>query len=292
MRQSSGFKIKNFAVIIYTVTALLFIVFSVCVTVFKDNNVYSTREVTSYITVENYAIKEIKDESAPIGVRKEYSFKIDSMNNNENCLIFYIVHSFAEVRLDGELVYSLSDGGNTKIGHSPSSNWVVVPLYPSDVGKTASVTITPVYKSVQNRQTRFQIGSRYAVFMHRLTIDLPQIILSCLCILMGILLIAVQIGFFINKRNTSAGMIYLGIFSFILGIWRVTDTRFSAVLFKNSTSALGYITLSALLILASPLLMFINEHYKVKFRSLLPLLTIANCASALIALALHLTDIA
>lgn len=107
--------------------------------------------------------------------------------------MFYIVHSYAEVRLDGELIYRLTAGDNARIGNSPSSNWVVVPLYRSDVGRTVTVTVTPVYKSVQNREMVFKIGSRYAVFMQRLKTDLPQIILSSLCIIMGILLIIVQL---------------------------------------------------------------------------------------------------
>lgn len=292
MKQKLNFSFKNITVVICSVTVLLFVIFAVCTIALKDNTVYSARDVASYKTVENYTVKEIADSSAPIGVRKEYTWQIGEIDNNESCLIFYVVHSFAEVRLDGELVYSLTGNDNSWSGKSPSSNWVVVQLYPSDVGKTATVTVTPAYKSVQSREMDFNIGSRYAVFMHRLAIDLPQIILSSLCILMGILLIIVQIGFLVKKRTSSVGMLYLGIFSLLLGIWRITDTRFSPIIFKNSAAALGNVTLAALFIMAIPLLLFINEKYTGKFRLLLPGLTIANCASALGALICQVTGIA
>ena len=292
MKQKSSVGLKKIAVVIYSITALLFIIFAAFMTVFKDNTVYSARDIASYKTVENYSVNEITDSSAPIGVRKEYTWQIGKIDNNESCLIFYVVHSYAEVRLDGELIYSLTTEDKTRFGISPSSNWIVVQLYPSDVGKTATVTVTPVYKSVQSREVDFKIGSRYAVFMRRLAIDLPQIILSCLCVLMGMLLIIVQVGFIVKKRTSSIGMIYLGAFSLLLGIWRVTDTRFSAVIFGKSAAALGYVTLSALFIMSVPMLLFINEKYKTRFRLLLPGLMVANCAVALIALICQVAGVA
>lgn len=237
MKQKSQFNLKSITVAAFSVVALLFVVFSCYMVSFKKSNVYSARNIASYEILENYNLREIEDSSAPIGIRKEYTWKIGDMDDNESCLMFYIVHSFAEVRFDGELIYSLT--ADNTIGKSPCSNWIVVPLYDSDIGKTATVTVTPVYKSVRDREISFEIGSRYSVFMHRLTTDLPQILISALCIVMGILIIVVQLCFIANRRTSSGDMLYLGIFSLFVGIWRITDTRFSPIIFENSTVALG-----------------------------------------------------
>lgn len=210
MEKQSRFNLKRITVTAFSVIALLFIVFAVYMTAFKYNTVYTARNIASYETVGKYTINEIEDSSAPIGIRKEYRFEIGDMDNGESCLMFYIVHSYAEVRFDGELIYSLK--ADNTIGKSPSSNWVVVPLYDSDIGKEAVVTVTPVYNSVRDREIAFKIGSRYAVFMQRLTTDLPQIIISALCIVMGILIITVQLCFIFNRRTSSFDMLYLGIF--------------------------------------------------------------------------------
>lgn len=284
MKQKSRFNLKSITVAVYAATAVLFVVFAVYMLAVKDNNVYTARDISSYKTVENYQEKEIEDASAPIGVRKEYSWQIGDIDSNDSCLIFYIVHSYAEVRFDDELIYSLTAGENTDIGASPSSNWVVVPIYQSDKGRNITVTVTPVYKSVQNREIVFKIGSRYAVFMQRLAADLPQIVLSSLCILLGILLIIVQLCFVGNKRTSSFDMLYFGVFALLVGIWRITDTRFSPVMFENHTAALGYITLSALFILAVPMLLFVDERHTGKFSFLLRLAALLNCAVALAAL--------
>ena len=284
MRPKSHFNLKRIAVAAYVATAVSFIAFALYMFVFKDNNVYSARDIASYKTVENYSEEEVEDASAPIGIRKKYSWQIVDIDNNESCLIFYIVHSYAEVRFDDELIYSITASENTRTGNSPSSNWVVVPLYPSDVGRKVTVTVTPVYKGVKDREIVFQIGSRYAVFMHRLKADLPQIILSALCIVMGVLLVIVQMCFVANKRTSSYDMLYLGVFSLTMGIWRITDTRFSSIMFKNHAAALGYITLLALFVMAVPLLLFIDERHTGKFRVLLRSAALVNCAGAMISL--------
>ena len=284
MRPKSHFNLKRIAVAAYVATAVLFIAFALYMFVFKDNNVYSARDIASYKTVENYSEEEVEDASAPIGIRKKYSWQIVDIDNNESCLIFYIVHSYAEVRFDDELIYSITASENTRTGNSPSSNWVVVPLYPSDVGRKVTVTVTPVYKGVKDREIVFQIGSRYAVFMHRLKADLPQIILSALCIVMGVLLVIVQMCFVANKRTSSYDMLYLGVFSLTMGIWRITDTRFSSIMFKNHAAALGYITLLALFVMAVPLLLFIDERHTGKFCVLLRSAALVNCAGAMISL--------
>ena len=291
MKQQSRFNLKSVTVFCFSAVALLLVVFSVLMYLFKDSSIYAARNIASYKTVQNYSLKEINDSSAPVGVRKEYSWQIGNIDNNESCLIFYIVHSYADVRLDDELVYSLSAGDNMNIGESPSSNWVVVPLYLTDVGRKVTVTVTPVYKSSVGRDVEFKIGSRYAVFMQRLKTDLHQIVLSALCIIMGILLVIVQLSFVFNKRTSSFDMLYLGIFSMLMGIWRITDTRFSPIIFEKHEASLGYITLSALFLLAIPLILFVDERHKGKFRTLLRVAALATTLLALVAFILHVAGV-
>ena len=290
MEKQSRFNLKRITVTAFSAVALLFIVFACYMVAFKEKDIYSARNIASYETVENCYLREIEDSTAPIGVRKEYSWKIGDMDNGESCLMFYIVHSLAEVRFDGELIYSLT--ADNTVGKSPSSNWVVVPLYDSDIGKEAVVTITPIYKSVKDRDITFKIGSRYAVFMHRLTADLPQILISALCIVMGILIIVVQLCFIAYRRTSSYDMLYLGFFSLFVGIWRITDTRFSPIIFENSTAALGYITLSVLFIMPIPLLLFVDERNGDKPNALLKVAEIVNCFVAAAALVCQIAGVA
>ena len=166
--------------------------------------------------------------------------------------MFYVGHSYVDVRFDNTLIYSTSAAKSNRIGASPTSYWVVIPLSRLDNDKAVTVTVTPVFKSVENRKISFMLGSRYALFMKQLKADLPQLILSALCMVMGVLLIVVQLYLILRKRTAVWNIFFLGNFSLLLGIWRITDTRFSALMFKNYTMPVGYITLAALFTLAAP----------------------------------------
>lgn len=281
----------RFSAVTYATLAVLFIVFCVYMLVAEHNEVHTVRSESSYKTVTDALVKEIEDSSAPVGVRKQYSFTVENTNIDDASLIFYTVHQFAEVQLDGETVYSLTSG-NKGIGVSPSSNWTVIPLYPSDSGQQVKVTVTPVYKSVINREVEFAVGSKYAFFAERLKIDLPQIVLSALCILMGVLLIVVQLIMILGKKPSSWDNFYLGNFSLLMGIWRITDTRLSSLMFANDAKALGYITIFTLFLLPVPLMLYLEELHAGKHRFLLRTAAITTGAAAFSAVMLQVLGIA
>lgn len=276
---------------IFSALLVLFIAFSVYMLAADHNEVYAVRSESSYKILTDAKVKEIKDSSAPVGVRRQYSFTVEDADAGDASLIFYTVHQLVEVQLDGKIVYALTSGSN-RLGISPSSNWTVIPLYPSDNGHLVTVTITPVYKSVINRGVEFAVGSKYAFFAGRLRTDLPHILLSGLCILMGFLIILVQLLLILGKKTTSRDNFYLGNFSLLMGIWRITDTRFSSVMFSGDTKALGYITLFALFLIPIPLMLFIDELHAGKHRFLLRTAAIATGATALSAITLQILGIA
>lgn len=276
--------LKNPAFAAYAVTAVLFVVFSVYMFCFEKTVVFSSREYSSFKELNNYTVTEISAPDAPIGIKKEYRFKTDGITSGDASLMFYVVHSYVDVRLNDILIYSTSPGKNNRIGLTPSSYWVVIPVSQLDKDKTVTVSVTPVYKSVENRKLNFMIGSRYALFMQQLKSDLPQIVLSSLCIVMGALLITVQLYLIFKKRTAAWNIFFLGNFSMLLGIWRITDTRFSSVMFENHTMPIGYITLASLFILAVPILLYANKQYGESGYAALDIAAIITCAVALGAL--------
>ena len=55
MKKKLQLNLKSTTIAIYTVTALLFTLFVVCVFAFKGNSVYSARDIGSYKMVDNYS---------------------------------------------------------------------------------------------------------------------------------------------------------------------------------------------------------------------------------------------
>ena len=284
--------LKKLTFTVYAIVLSLFAAFSVYMLAFEKNEIYNAREYPSFTDFKDYTVSETEDSNAPLGMKKVYRWKLSDVPSDENCLVFYIVHSYADVKIGDNTVYSLTPGKNNRIGKSPSSNWVVVPLTVLDSFKEVTVTVTPVFESVRNRGIDFKIGTRYAIFVAQLKSDLPKIILSSLCILLGIIMIAAQIYFTAKKRTTLWNMFFLGNFSILLGIWKITDTRFSSIMFGRNTMVLGYITLATLFIVAIPLLIYADELHSEKNHILLRLTAIGTGIVAAAALLCQIFGIA
>lgn len=285
-------RLQSVVAITYAVVFLLMLAFAIYMRYAEYSSVYQARAIEQCEILEDYTETTVEDSSAPIGIRKEYSFKLSNITTTKDYLAFYIVHHYAEVYLDGELVYSLTAGENNRIGASPSSNWVFIPLDNTDNGKYVKITVTPVYKSVINREIEFMLGARSDIVLKRLKTDAPQIILSVLCIFLGIAIMIIMPIAILRKKANSWGLFYLGNLLFFIGVWRITDTRFSPIFFSKNPMALGYITIAALFITFASLLLFIKERFSGRKKTLLLITALVVCINALIALICQVFGIA
>ena len=279
MKQKAG--LKRTVGLAYAVVCVLFLAFAVYMCLGEHSRVYQARPLRSYDVISRYTVSEISDKTAPVGVRKQYRFSLGNLDTNDNSLAFYVVHQYVEVRFDDELVYSLTPGENNRVGASPGSNWVIVPVHPLDSGRTVTVTLTPVYRDVINKAVDFELGSRFAIMTHCLKKDLPQLVLSVLCLMVGLLLTVAQAWLLFRRKNKAWDIFYLGHLSLLLGVWRITDTRFSAMLFGDNPMALGYITLAAMFVGGIPLLLFVAQGCTGRAKTILQLLALGNCMVAL-----------
>lgn len=284
--------LQKVTVIAYIVVFLLMTAFSIYMTFGESNKVYKARTVEQCEILKDYTKTTVEDSSAPAGLRNEYRFILSDINAMKDCLAFYVIHHYVQVFIDGDLVYSLTTSENNKIGFSPSSNWVFIPLLVTDNGKEILIVTTPVYKSVISREVEFLYGSRSDVVIRQLKADWPQITLSAICILAGLFFMIIQSVAILWKKSKSWDIFYLGNLLFLLGVWRITDTRISSIFFSKNPMSLGYITIAALFIAFVPMLFLVKDRFIGKKRTVLLLTALAVCISALVALSCQVFHIA
>lgn len=260
MKTSHTLKLRVRAAVLYGVVFALFLLFFLYMLCCEQASVYQPRKVHTITEVTDYETELVQDPQAPAGIRKLYRWTIDSRYCDGDSLCFYLVHHFAQVYLDGELVYSLELPDNNLIGKSASSNWVTIPIYPEDIGVEVMVVVTPAYRQVLDRTPRFLMGSQFRIFYDTLMSDADIMLFSLICILTGLFIMSMQGYMLIKRRPPSSQMFYLGAFAVTLGFWRVTDTRMIAFLLPDKAMALGYITIGALLLSIIPLLLFMKER--------------------------------
>lgn len=290
MKQHSKF--WKLSVILLIGLTVLFSIFFVYMGLFENVSVYAVDTCNKYDTVENYTVEQMTDPTAPCQIRTVYRWRIDENTTSGSCLCFYVVHQYAHVYYDDELVYSLEASAGNRIGDSTSSNWVTLPIHPQDLGKTVTVVLTPLFDSVVHFQPTFLSGSHFAIFSDRLFKDIFQLFLSMLCIVLGIFIIGVQIYFIFFANIKTWDMFLLGGLAIALGGWRITDTCSSPILFSANPMVLGYITIGALLMCTVGMVHFMSTFFSGKKKEILLALSCVGSLIVLVVLLLQVLGVA
>lgn len=87
-------------------------------------------------TIEQVTETKIKRAGRADRSHQRYTFRLDEPIAHDISLAFYTTHQYAAVYLDGGLVCSLQPAGEHRITKTLGSNWVMIPLYAEDSGKT------------------------------------------------------------------------------------------------------------------------------------------------------------
>lgn len=254
----------------------------------SGGDVFNSRLNPEYEAVTDYQTEELEDPDAPAGVVKEYRWTLELGEGHPETLAFYSAHHYIEVSLDGETVYALSPATASYFAKTSGNGWVILPLTEGDLGKEVCVRVTPVYTSVKNRTFDFFIGAEFSILFGQLRWDLPQLLLGQVVFCAGFIFTCASL-FNSLKRRKQDGLFYLGTFSMIIGIWKITDTRFIPLLFSKHILLLTYLPLAMLLLAPLPLLQFIKSILDTRKNSLLDGVSMVSGLSAVVLLLLQLS---
>lgn len=245
----------------YGVLVLLVAVILLYLGCFENVSVSQTRESGEYQTIDAYDYQVLEDAEAPIGICREYKWVLEDIPASGNCFAFYLVHHWAEVSIGGEVVYQLMPQEGNRIGGTIGCNWVMLHLRTADIGKEIKVDLYPIYESVAENDVTFYLGSQMQFCLDQFRMDLPLIILSALAILAGIIFLATT-AFDLYLKRKSRNLGYLGLFSIMVGLWKLTDLRTAPLLFAGNPMLLSYITLAMLLTFPVALMLFIRGEFQ------------------------------
>lgn len=137
-----------------------------------DSSTYQSHDAVSYFKELELEETQVKDSSAKQGVIRNFVFKVTDADNEEN-LMFYVIHSNTQVYVDGKLIFERSTKDKTLISSSAGCYWVKVGLKSEYNGKTINIKIEPVYKNMINRSITFYEGDQYGAFDMSIKQDLP-----------------------------------------------------------------------------------------------------------------------
>ena len=125
------------------------------------------------------------------GLRVSYSFTVPDgakVRHGAKMCIF-LEHCIAELRLDGELLYSSAETEGAHVGHTPGRLWLSVPMRSDYSGRTVTVTLTPVYSTALLARPPYLFIEREQL-MTRILLpeDLAALIIGVVTLIVGLFL--------------------------------------------------------------------------------------------------------
>ncbi|MGN1076954.1 MAG: sensor histidine kinase [Candidatus Gallimonas sp.] len=246
------------SLILFVVALLAFLAYLVFL-LFSNNVSVSGGIRNGYEKITDYTLVKTEDPADRTGAVTQYSFVIGETPESGDCIAFYSVHQFCEVYIDGAQKYGITLGEKNNV-KTPGANWVMVPLSQEDAGKEVVVKITSVYKEFDNWKTEILLGNELAIYSAQLKKDLPQLALSVSAAITGVVFVAAGLWYFIKRKHGDELML-LGLFSLLTGLWRFTDTRFTAFLFPQNPVFVYYASICMLILCVAPLILSVASRY-------------------------------
>lgn len=213
------------------------------------------KEGYEYLTA--YDVSTVEDANAPIGIRQEYSFRIDGLTSTYRDIIFLSMHQNVEVYIGDECVYRMNPAATNAFGKSPGCIWNHVMLDEEDKGEIIKIVFLPVYKSSVDIVPEVCFGSGYSVYVDVVKNSAPSVLLGVLAVFIGALYMLLILY---NYKNTEVdkSTLMLGVFAMQVGIWKLTDASLLNLLTRDYP-AVAYLPFIALMLVCIPFIMFIKE---------------------------------
>lgn len=253
-------------IILYGILVCMIAVMLFYIGLSDNTRVINKRATDGYTVITDYQYYLKEDPDAPLGCTREYSWTLDELKQGDVSLVFYVVHHYVKVYLDDELVYSVLPKEKPYMVKSIGCTWVTLPLETEDIGKKVRVELTPVYGSVRNRKFDFMIGSYEQIYQKQLKSDLPQLIVCLIAFMIGMAFLVFSFMDFIlaqkGKRTLDSSFSFLGLFSMLMGLWKMTDTRFASLVTAQNPILLSYLSLIALMLIGVPFIMTVKLQFQ------------------------------
>lgn len=225
----------------------------------RNTEIYQARTPLRVIPITAYDHQEVSNPDSPTGVSHLYTWKIGPSPAHGANLGIYTFHQYVRVYVDGVEQYRLDAARDDQIVQTPGATWCIFPIYQEDAGKEICIEITPVYESASGREPEIYMGTVQDIFLGCAKRELPQIILCILTVIVGLIFLIVGLyGYTVLGKGKT--LIAHGLFSIMLGIWKLTDLRTTVMLFPSHTVFLYYCSVCMLSLCAVPLIKALSRR--------------------------------
>ena len=260
------FKLSKIGNLVLGIIIALFIAFFFYIFFAEDVAVFQRNQHHNYSHLVEMEPELVPDPQAPAGVRKVYRWTLESDYSWEDCLLIYFSHHELEVYLNDQLEYSITVDDSNRIAANVGSNWCSLHVGAHGTGTQVTVVMTPLFEAAIDKNPDIYFGAHYAITMDLLRGEIPPMVFSALCFFLGLVLVAVSLYFRFALNTSDNSMMYLGLFSLFLGLWKLTDLASMPLLMPGKSLALTYISVGSLFLTGPCLMMYFSTLFTEKGR--------------------------
>lgn len=218
--------------------------------------------------------------------RELYDFILDQNDDETNSIVFYSTHQEIVVYADGKLIYQL-DAVPGIWGNTPGWTWNIV-RFSSNVS-SLQVQFTPCYPETAGQQKTFYIGGGYNSYRWVMRRAMPAFLISMMVILIGLYISIYWIVIRCGSRIDGT-LLYLGIFSILLGTWSANETDVATLLLTNRQGC-SYLAFATLMLLPMSFILFVKSFLEIKDDRFCRIICNANLALIVLTHILNATEI-
>lgn len=199
-------------------------------------------------------------------------------------IAFHSVHVSVDVLIDGHNVYSLhpKEGGKIK---TTGYHWNFIHLSESDAAKEIEVLMKPAYTDI-TPISEFYYGTPGAVERMIVKVHFSQAAVAVAIAVVGLVLLF-YVLFVVKEKQGQDVLFQLAVFSIMLGVWSVGESKIADMLFSGS---LVIVCLSHLMLMTMtiPFALFLRQMYHNNRHPLWNIYGYMNCAIVAVRILLQL----
>ena len=211
---------------------------------------------------------------------------LDKSLKKRSTIAFFTSHQYVSVYVDGVEIYSLNETAGIW-GHTTGNIWNFI-LLPEDT-LHVTVQVSPCYPETADASITYYAGNGREMYAEILRKALPPCIVSLIIMMVGIYIL-VYWWLAHKSGDIDATLLYLGVFSVLLGLWAANETDV-AVLLLDNRYACSFAAFILLMAMPIPFILFVRSFLDLGDKKIWRVFCDASMAMCVTSCVLHFTGI-
>lgn len=235
-----------------------------------NDEAWTVLDSAGNVLVSEYLPSDIECEDGRIILKRV--LRREECEDNR-AMVFLTVHNDVNVWVEGNIIFSL-DSKKVNYSKSYGHNWCSVDMLTDYAGKELQIEFLYPYQASHIRIPKIYLGNAMEITSDYVRKNLNSFMISLFMGMMGTLLLIVY--FFLGrKKHMERRLMWLGWFAVSFGIWSITETNV-LTLWIYDTLFLGQLAFISLKLSFTPVIMFYQDTFPVKYPKFLNGLCLAS----------------